>query len=302
MSVSQTAGSPTQASACVKEVALLLGDTADLSAQTRDRLVSTLIRFAAFAERGFGVSTLADVTPDMARAFIAASRSGGDAKAPSISTMHFRRSAVRLLFREARRAGLSDGDPTLDLTLPPRSSLGLRPLTDDEVAICRSSALRNLSETRLPAAFALAEATARTSEVPKIRIEDIHLDQLRVWIHGGSKAIERWGTISSWGAEQLARRLRHLKKLPAFTPVVYEGKGSPQSAQASACVAITTVLRAAGLGSEPELRPASVSAWAGAAAFRQGAQIDEVARMLGVGSLDQAARLIGWDWDREEDV
>ena len=46
----------------------------------------------------------------------------------------------------------------------------------------------------------------------------------------------------------------------------------------------------------------SVAAWAGATAFRQGAQIDEVARMLGVRSLDQAARLIGWDWDREEDV
>ena len=301
MSVPQSADSLTHASSCVEEVARL-GETADLCAQTQDRLVSTLTRFASFAERGFGVSTLADITPDIARAFVAAPLSGGDAEAPSISTMHFRRSAVRLLFREARRAGLSDSDPTLDLTLPPRSSLGLRPLTDDEVAICRSSALRSLSETRLPAAFALAEATARTSEVPKIRVEDIHLDRRMVWIHGGAKAIERWGTVSSWGAGQLARRLHHLRKLPAFTPVVYEGKGSPQSAQASACAAIATVLRKAGLGSEPDVRPASVAAWAGATAFGQGAQIDQVARLLGVRSLDQAARLIGWLWDREEDV
>ena len=302
MSVPQRAGSLTQASACVEEVARLVGETSDLGTQTRDRLVSTLTRFAAFAERGFGASTLSNITPDIARAFITAPSSGGEAKPPSISTMHFRRSAVRLLFREARRVGLSDGDPTLDLALPPRSSLRLRPLTDDEVAICRSSALRSLSETRLPSAFALAEATARTSELPKIRAQDLRLDEGRIWIHGGSKAIERWGTLSSWGAEQLARRLRRLEKRPASTPIVYEGKGSPQSAQASACVAITSVLRAAGLGSESDVRPASIAAWAGATAFRKGAQIHEVARMLGVRSLDQAARLIGWDWVGEQDA
>jgi len=301
MSVPKRADAFTGASVCVEEVARRLGETTDLSAQTHDRLVSTLIRFAAFAERGFGVLSLADITPDIAKAFIAA-RPSGSAEAPSISTMHFRRSAVRLLFSEARRAGLSDGDPTLDLTLPTRSSLRLRPLTDDEVAICRSSAHRTLSETRLPAAFALAEATARTSELPKIRVQDIHLEQGAVWIHGGSKTIERWGTMSAWGADQLARRLRHLRKLPGVTPVVYEGKGSVQSGQASACVAIATVLRVAGLGSEPDVRPTSVAAWAGATDFRQRARIDETARMLGVRSLDQAARLIGWDWDREADT
>jgi integrase len=302
MSVPQRADALTQAPACLEEVARLVGATADLRVQTKNQLVSTLNRFATFVERGFGVSTLAEITPDIARAFIAAPPSGGDTDAPTISTRHFRRSALRLLFREARRAGLSDGDPTLDLTLPPRSALGLRPLTDDEVAICRSSALRSLSETRLPAAFALAEATARTSELPKIRVEDVRLDEGSVWLHGGSKTNERWGTMSSWGAEQVARRLRHLEKLPASTPVVYRGEGSSQSAQASACVAIATVLRAAGLGSEPDVRPASIAAWAGAAAFRQGAGIEEVARMVGVRSLDQAARLIGWDWDGEDDA
>jgi integrase len=300
MSVTQKADSLADASTCLEEVTGLLGGTAALGGQSQDRLISILTRFACFAKR-FGVATLADITPDVARAFIAAPPSGSG-EAPSISTMHFRRSAVRHLFREARRAGLSDRDPTLDLTLPPRSALGLRPLTDDEVAICRSSALRSLSETRLPAAFALAEATARTSELPKIRVRDIHLEQGAVWIHGGSKTTERWGTMSSWGADQLARRLRHLRKLPRVTPVVYEGKGSPQSGQASACVAIATVLRAAGLGSEPDVRPTSVAAWVGATALSQGAHIDEVARMLGVRSLDQAARLIGWDWDREADA
>ena len=299
MSVRRRAASITQASAWVEEVAGLLFDAPNLSAQSEDRLGSTLIRFASFTERGFGVTNLDDLTPDVVRAFVSAPPSGGGAHPPSLSTMHFRRSAVRLLFREARRAGLADGDPTLDLALPPRSSLGLRPLTDDEVALCRSSAGRGLSETRLPAAFALAEATARTSELPRIRIQDVCLHRGKVWLHGGSKTAERWGITSSWGVEQLARRLRRLEKLPADTPIVYEGRGSAQSAQASACVALATVLRAAGLGAEYDVRPASIAAWAGASALRHGAPIDEVARMLGVASLDQAARLIGWDWDGE---
>jgi integrase len=297
MSVRRRAASITQASVWVEEVASLLTDVPNLSEQSEDRLGVTLIRFASFAERRFGVSTMDDLTPDVVRAFVSAPPSGADA--PSLSTMHFRRSAVRLLFREARRAGLADGDPTLDLAIPPRSSLGLRPLTDDEVALCRSSAGRSLSETRLPAAFAFAEATARTSELPQIRIQDVDLDRGKVWLDGGSKTAERWGTMSSWGVEQLARRLHRLEKLPADTPIVYEGRGSAQSAQASACVALATVLRAAGLGAEPDVRPASIAAWAGASAFGHGAPIDEVARMLGVASLDQAARLIGWDWDGE---
>ena len=40
----------------------------------------------------------------------------------------------------------------------------------------------------------------------------------------------------------------------------------------------------------------SVAAWAGARSFREGAPINAVARMLGVRSLDRAARTIGWDW------
>lgn len=299
MSLQRSDNSLLQASACLEEVTTLQGETRSLAPQTEDRLRSALTRFAGFAERGFGVTTLDDITPDIVRAFVAASPSGGGSEAPSLSTMHFRRSAVRLLFREARRAGLAEGDPTLDLTLPPRSSLGLRPLTDDEVELCRSSSRISLSETRLPGAFALAEATARTSELPKIRIQDVVLDRGKVWLHDGSKTAERWGTMSSWGVEQLARRLHRLEKLPADTPIVYEGRGSAQSAQASACVALATVLRAAGLGAEPDVRPASIAAWAGASAFGHGTPIEQVARMLGVASLDQAARLIGWDWERE---
>src|SRR5439155_2516265 len=106
-----------------------------------------------------------------------------------------------------RQLGVYDGDPTIDLVLPPRSFLAVRPLTDDEIVVCRSFSLQTLTATRQPAAWALAEATARTSEIPHIVVSDLDLANRRVWIHGSSKAEARWGLLSDWGATQVARRI-----------------------------------------------------------------------------------------------
>ncbi|HZJ49386.1 MAG TPA: integrase, partial [Actinomycetota bacterium] len=116
-----------------------------------------------------------------------------------MATMHLRRSALRLYFCTARQLGICSGDPTLDLVLPARSSLHMRPLTDDEVALCRSFSISSLTETRRQAAWALAEATARTSEIPHIRVRDVDLDGCRVWLWGSTKAEPRWGRLTAWG-------------------------------------------------------------------------------------------------------
>src|SRR5207302_9715474 len=96
--------------------------------------------------------------------------------------MHLRRSALRLYFRTLRQIGVAVGDPTQDLVLPPRSCLAVRPLMDDEIVVCRSFSLQTLTATRQPAAWALAEATARTSEIPHIVVSDVDLPGGRVWI------------------------------------------------------------------------------------------------------------------------
>jgi integrase len=169
-------------------------------------------------------------------------------------------------------------------------------LTDDEVAVCRSFATHTLSETRRSAAWALAEATARTSEIPHILPSDVDLGSGLVWIHGGSKTDARWGRLTGWGAKRLEERLRSLSE---DHPIVYQGNGSPESRQASSCAAIAQTIRRAGLSGERDIGPSSIAAWAGAKAFRECAPIDEVARMLGIRSLDRAARFIGWDWKQE---
>ena len=271
-----------------------------LAEQSTNRLGRTMGRFGRYLEMGIGLSDLRQVHPEHADGFIHASTSPGSGSRSSVATQHFRRSAIRLLFRVARRLSLVDSDPTLDIDLPPRSSLRQRPLTDDEMAVCRSAALRTLTETRQPAAWALAEATARTSELPHIRSSDLDLDGGRVWIHGGARTVPRWGALTPWGRTQIARRLQAIEVTSDLDPLlIYAGRGSPESRQASSCIAVSETLRRAGLSREPDLSPVSVAAWAGARVFAEDAPIDEVARRLGVRSLDRAARLICWDWLKE---
>jgi len=54
-----------------------------------------------------------------------------------------------------------------------------------------------------------------------------------------------------------------------------------------------------GLAGEPDVRPASVAAWAGRKVFDTTGSIEEAARVLGVRSLDRAARLIALDWSED---
>jgi integrase/recombinase XerC len=264
-----------------------------LSDQSERRLLDVIGRFLRYVDRA-GIDSLGDVSPDLARGFVLA-RSGRTNVAPSVATSHLRRSAVRLLFRVLRQLSVVEHDPTLDLVLPPRSSLPARPLTDDEIALGRSYSLHSIIETRRPAAWALAEASARTSEIPNVCVRDLDLDIGRVWLGGGTKVEPRWASLTTWGASALERRLETVWSDPD-TPLVYEGRGSLESRQASACDAIGETLRRAGLADEPDVRPLSVTAWAGRRVLDETGRIDAVARALGIRSLDRAASLIGWDW------
>jgi integrase/recombinase XerC len=257
------------------------------------RLTQLQGRFSQFLTNGLGVGTADRVLPEHVRAFVESRTRDG--RPPSIATMHLRRSAVRLLYREARSAGLTDSDPARNLHLPARSSLRTRPLTDDEVALCRSSSVKTLSDTRQPAAFAFAEATARCAEMPAITVEDLDLERARVWLKGTSATVARWAHLTPWGADQVARRIARLTAA-STTRIICPKSRTSSSAAASAHRAVAEVLRRAGLSSEPDVRPNSIVAWRGTKALAEGAGIEKVAVLLGVRSLDRAALLIGWDW------
>ncbi len=267
--------------------------SAALSDQSFDRMVELANRFTRFAMRAHQCVVFTDAGEAIVADWVTAA---GDSGSPSPATQHLRRSAVRLLFRTARQLGLVDGDPTLDLVLPSRTGLRARPLDDAEVAVCRSYAIHTLTETRLPAAWSLAEATARTSELPHIRIRDVDLDAGRVWVWGSSRSEARWGRLTDWGQIQLQRRIDAMGPGDANRRLVYTGRGDPFSAQASSCTAIARILTLAGLGNEHDVRPASVAAWAGQQVLQSTGRLELVALALGARSLDRAAGIIGYDW------
>ena len=257
------------------------------------RVCKILDHFVAFADHGFGLQTPQNVTSEVAPAFVTAP-SANDST-PSVPQMHLRRLALRLLFRTLRHSGVTVGDPTLDLVLPPRSQLSTRPLADGEVTLCRGHAMWSLSDLRRASAWALAEATCRSAEVGQVRVCDVDVDRRRVWIHGGRTTAPRWGHLTEWGASRLEQRVQMLAAKPDSV-VVYGGAGGASTSQISACIAIADVLTRAGLASEPDVRPASVAAWAGRQILAETGRIDEVARRLGMASLDRAARFIAFDW------
>jgi integrase/recombinase XerC len=260
-----------------------------------ERTSAILDRFGRFADEGCGLVGLDQVTPAIAHSFVAAPTSAGEQ--PSTSTMHWRRTALRLLFRSARRHGLVDGDPTLDLDLPPRSSLGTRPLTDDEVTLCRSVAQWSLAGSRRAAVWALGEATCRSSELPKVTGNDVDFDSGLVWISGGKATEPRQGQLSDWGLVQVRARIEELDA-PSL-PLVYSGRSATGAGQVSGAAALVDVLTRAGLHHEPDVRPGSVAAWAGRRILDKTGRIDCAARALGVRSLDRAAVIVNWDWQAD---
>jgi integrase/recombinase XerC len=249
-----------------------------------------------------GVNALSEVDRDVAQAYVdeAVRKGSRDAPAwadPSVQTQHFRRGAVRLLFRVGRSLGLCDHDPTMDIVLPPRTRQSARPLSDDEVFEAELAAQHSLTLTRLPAAWALAEASGVTSEIAAATVGDLDLPNSRVWLHGCNRRVERWADLTQWGVRALAARVLDLGETSPATPLVYRSQLSRKSGQAATCDAIHDVLGRAGLASEADVRPASVIAWKGVRVFACTQSIEHTAQSLGLRSLDQTARLIGHRWD-----
>ena len=206
--------------------------------------------------------------------------------------MHLRRTALRIFFREARVLGIVSVNPTTNIILPPRSYGDLRPLTDEEIDRCRSFAERTERETRYTIAWALAEATARVTELGAVRAQDFDLERGRVWISGSSNTEARWSELTDWGVKQLRRFSSGESKPPPGLSLLIPGKAP----RASIHEFVASTVRQAGLAKAPGVRPNSVPAWRGVKALAGGASIDEVALLLGMRSLDRTASFIGFDW------
>ncbi|WP_168676626.1 tyrosine-type recombinase/integrase [Cellulomonas septica] len=272
------------------------------SEQTLLRAHETAYRFTQRVMRQ-GAMGVGDLTPALCSGFVTAPTAEG--RPAELTTQHARRTALRMYFRALRDLGLYDGDPTLDLHLPARTSTAARPLTDDEVTLCRVAArLGAAGSTSLQRAvcWALAEATAITSEITQVRVGDVDDAAAPRWVRlaGTKRARGRLGELTDWGSRVMSRQLEmlHERGAGSHTLVTYRGAGAPGQhvAQAAVCNAIGEVLTAADLAAEPDVRPTSVRNWAGRALYDAGMPIERVAVRLGARSLDSVAEDIALHW------
>jgi len=117
---------------------------------------------------------------------------------------------------------------------------------------------------------------------------------------GGAKTAPRWVSLTAWGLVQLRRRIEDLEAHGPEVPLICADRGGRTRARANAYASVRASLVRSGLGDEPGICPSSIVAWRGVSAMRAGASIEQVARMLGIRSLDRTASFIGWDWAEAE--
>lgn len=278
-------------------VCVHLAELGTIRPQSRERIAHDMTLFVGRLKM-LGVDDLRDVTQRHVIDFMdeAVRVEESIFRDPALGTKHFRRAAVRLLFKTARALGLCDLDPTLDVDLPRKTERAARPLVDEEVLAGELASLWSLDLTRLSAAWALGEATAVSSEIATVRITDVDVAGRRVWLAGPAKRTPRWGPLTEWGAEALRRRIEALGADNPDPRLVFRGDDKGKSGQSAVCSALHEVLVLAGLHRDPDVRPMSLSVWAGVKEFERTGQIEKAARVLGLTSLDRAARAIGWGW------
>ncbi len=267
-------------------------DNGDLATSSLKKVTGHLARYTKVLEQLRNVTDVRATGPGDVIAFINFPVARGRLTA---NTRDNRRYALAKYYEVLRDLGQYVGDPLAGISIARNDSTALRALVDAEIDRCRLKAARNYRDTRGPAGWAFVEATATTSEIPAILPADVDLARSRVWLDGGARNAPRWGYLTEWGMEAVARHLENVDAEPGV-PLLYSGTAGETSAQAASCKLIHDTLRRAGLGGDRRVRPGSVRAWAGAHLYADTGDLALVARRLGLRSLDDTARTISLDW------
>jgi integrase/recombinase XerC len=275
-----------------------------MSPQTNRSFGQLLERYQCYAHAR-GIVLLNDITPDFAEDFIFAqgrTRHGRIGESAT-ATQHQRRAVLRSFYRILRELGLTEADPTRDVRLPERTRTLIRPLDDDEAIAVRHAAEYVTRPSRHAAAAALALSGGHTGEIGHTRVRDLDPEAAAVWMHGSTRTDPRWCSLDPWALRVLqaraafvSRQQRSPQTAPDARLAVSSAPAPDEQLQARACVALSDLIRRIGLGADPRVKPASLTAYAAVRIFDSTGKIEDVARGLGLRSLDRAADLVGYDW------
>jgi hypothetical protein len=277
-----------------------LVDTGDYAEVTVDKIMFEAGLLATYMADGVGKPAVAQATQDditgWAQAALARRRLTG--KNPAQATVRLRLTCARIVLQVLRRLGLYEGDPLIGVKGPGRSKRTTRPMTDEEILLARICCT-DLEGTYLqPAALALAEATATSTELSAVLVCHIDLEAATVVLTGAKRRAARTGYLSPWGVKQLAARINRLRAdNPGLSighlPVTYSGAAGGKSAAAAAAILMRGVLEACSLAGQHGIKPGSIAAAYGRRVWQQTGSLPLVAHVLGRNTFDGAAAEIG---------
>lgn len=283
------------------------GGIADLTLDRSERYLDQFLKYAS----AMGASELGHITPAMCSSFISApiagtspSTKGKAGTMPSGATQSGRLNVVRVLFMTARLLGLDDRDPTQGIKYAPQTRGDLRPLTPGEAQTLMDVASSSKG-TKGAASLALAFAGAGITEMAYVTIGDIDLAAGTVLLYGRGQRLQgRRNHLDEWATAQIARRLAALRKsghtgsswplvLPNPANTYHPNHISPQASRP-----FYTLFDRANLSGRG-IRPTSISEYAANRAYALTGDIEQVASLLGLASLDSARSLISPSWQRD---
>ena len=205
---------------------------------------------------------------------------GTHRRIPSEQTCRNRINAVRELLRIARQIGLHAPDVTVDIDRHRVTRGTFHRLDENGIAALRAAACLSLPGALAPVLIALIEAGAHNSEL--VGLDHMSINGTTVSLPGGTRLSPRTNRLTEHGQHVMAGAGEW--ELPAST--------------ASLSATFKHIVTFAGFNPELRIRPQSVIAWRATQIFNDTHRIEDVARFAGFSSLDTAAELIDFDWQR----
>ncbi|MEV8310960.1 hypothetical protein AB0P36_27315 [Streptomyces flavidovirens] len=249
------------------------------------------------------ISLIDEITPALAEAFVNApgrDRRGVVIETPAGGTQRQRRSGVISLFAHARALGLTKAAPLVDSRPIPRSPR--RPSADlqpEEVARLQFHSERGMPATRHSALLALLLAGLSSAETGAASTTDLNLTAGTVHTQGATHTLARSCPIDDWGVHVLTLRATYQDgKRPGPHRLVASAGSSPSVVQSSVGAGFSEIARRSGLSTKArKVEPRDVTRYVARQVLNETGQLSEVARRLGLSSLDVAAGLADLQWN-----
>lgn len=263
------------------------------------QITERLLRFAA----AHGVLRLDDISGALAQGFIEApghDRHRGVIPVPAGSTRRQRRSALESLFTEARALGLTRKAPLVDLPPIPRDPRrqGTQ-LAHAEIELLKFHAERGMPATRHAALLALLLSGLHNAEIAAATTSDLDLSGPAVHTSGATYTCARTCPLDTWAVRVLDLRRTHLLRStgPEEPHRLVTTASSARRSQASVCTGFGDIARRAGLTTaRRRVEPKDATRYTARRILNETGQLSEVARRLGLSSLDSAAAWAGLRW------